>query len=249
MPIYIGDYLRDTMGLTAQEHGCYLLLMMHYWTEKCLTDNIDELLIITRLNEKSRSVLEKILSRYFQHDGSCFRQKRIEKELKRREQQSAAGSICSEAKTAAARRNARKGGRPKKEPNGKPNENPSPQSQSQSQSNSHPDKDPAAAGYSPPRPDKAQKKLPDPLGTEAKECVDYYFERHVDVRGYKPTIVAKRDMELFKRLLRNYDVAAVKEIIDIFFGWKQRSDFTTGTLFKRADVLYGVLKDKAEGRR
>ena len=132
--------MRDTMGLSTREHGCYLLLLMHYWTEKCLTDDIEELLIITRLEKESRSVLEKILSRYFQHEGSCFRQKRVEKELKRREQQSAAGSICSEAKAAAARRNARKGGRPKKKPNGKPREkpnekpieNPSPQSQSQS---------------------------------------------------------------------------------------------------------------------
>ena len=92
-------------------------------------------------------------------------------------------------------------------------------------------------------------KKTDPRGTEAKECLDYYFQRHVEVRSYKPTIVGKRDMELFKTLLRNYDVAAVKEIIDTFFGWKQRRDFTTGALFKRADVLYGVLKDKAEGKR
>jgi uncharacterized protein YdaU (DUF1376 family) len=243
MPIYIGDYLRDTMGLTAQEHGCYLLLMMHYWTEKCLTDNIDELLIITRLNEKSRSVLEKILSRYFQHDGNCFRQKRIEKELSRREQQSAAGSVCSEAKAAAARRNAHKGGRPKKKPNEKPNANPSPQSQSQL--NSHPEEDTTTSGGS--SPIIASGK--DPTGSDAKLCLDYYFQKHQEIRGFEPTVDGGRDMTIFKRLLRGYSADAIEQVIDFFFAYPKRTKFTTRDLYNSFDTLYGVLKDKAEGRR
>ena len=129
MPIYIGDYLRDTMSLTAREHGCYLLLLMHYWTEKCLTDDVAELLIITRLEKESKSVLEKILARYFQHEGDCYRQKRIEQEIARVERINDRNRI-----------NGQKGGRPRKtqtEPKQKPKRNPNktnPQSQSQLQS-------------------------------------------------------------------------------------------------------------------
>jgi len=134
MPIYIGDYLRDTMSLSAQEHGCYLLLLMHYWTEKCLTDDIDELLMIARLEKDKQGVLEKILSRYFQHDGNCYRQKRIENEL-----------IRVERINERNRLNGQKGGRPAKNPNGtqtEPKRNPkitNPQSQSQSQLKSNSD--------------------------------------------------------------------------------------------------------------
>jgi len=138
MPIYIGDYLRDTMGLTAQEHGCYLLLLLRCWTDKQLPNDVTELLATTRL--ENSKILEKILNRYFYRAGDSWRNKRVDRELARRDCLSAigrkGGQVKSERKTRAVRENARKGGRPK---NLSENltETKAPQSQSQSQSESH----------------------------------------------------------------------------------------------------------------
>lgn len=40
MPLYIGDYLKDTVDLSNSEHGAYLRSIMSYWTSgESLPDN------------------------------------------------------------------------------------------------------------------------------------------------------------------------------------------------------------------
>lgn len=116
MPLYIGDYLRDTMCLTNREHGIYMLLLMHYWVEKRLTDDMDELLIIAKVARGDEPLLEKILQKYFTHGAGCYTQKRSEQEIKR------ANNINERNSE-----NGKKGGRPPNNPNEtqtKPKDNP-----------------------------------------------------------------------------------------------------------------------------
>ena len=86
------------------------------------------------------------------------------------------------------------------------------------------------------------------IGTEAKVCLDYFHDSYLGKTGDKPTITGAKEIKLLKILLRNYDVVAVKEVMDAFFDW-DRSDYTLGRFYNRFDVVRYKLKDKAEGRR
>ncbi|MCA9340402.1 MAG: DUF1376 domain-containing protein [Candidatus Saccharibacteria bacterium] len=82
MPLYIGDYLSDTMHLSAEEHGAYLLLIMHYWRNGPIRDDDATLLTVARI--KPSRVSTKILSTvrsFFQTKNGYLVHARIDKEL------------------------------------------------------------------------------------------------------------------------------------------------------------------------
>lgn len=80
-PFYYGDYLKDTMQLTAERHGIYLLLMIHCWQNESIEDDIDSIAMIAKVQPDNKS-LTYILEKYFvKKDGKYF-QNRITKELK-----------------------------------------------------------------------------------------------------------------------------------------------------------------------
>jgi uncharacterized protein YdaU (DUF1376 family) len=77
MPLYIGDYLADTMHLTCEQSGAYLHLIMHYWRAGSLPDNDAALAQITRLPLKSWKAHRPILAAFF---DAGWKHKRIEAE-------------------------------------------------------------------------------------------------------------------------------------------------------------------------
>lgn len=82
MPIYIGDYLADTMRLSTVQHGAYFLLMMEYWRQGPLPDNADELSAIVRADRKTwDKSIWPVLKRYFTlGDDGLLHQKRADEE-------------------------------------------------------------------------------------------------------------------------------------------------------------------------
>jgi uncharacterized protein YdaU (DUF1376 family) len=95
MPIYIGDYLADTMHLNAQEHGAYLLLLMHYWRSGPLPDDDRQLASIARVERKVwQNEIAAIIRPYFEVRDGRLHQGRIDIEreaaVQNREQKKAA---------------------------------------------------------------------------------------------------------------------------------------------------------------
>ena len=79
MPLYIGDYLRDTQHLSVAEHGAYLLLIMHYWQHGGLPTDEREVLRVAKMGSNWFRHREAIASLF----QPGWKHKRIDKELAR----------------------------------------------------------------------------------------------------------------------------------------------------------------------
>ena len=47
---YMGDYLKDTMHLTTEQHGAYLLLLMECWTQGRIPTDLQGQAVIVRMS-------------------------------------------------------------------------------------------------------------------------------------------------------------------------------------------------------
>ena len=103
-PWYPGDYLRDTQKLSVEEHGCYFLLLNHYYANgQPLDGDLKRIYQIcgTR-TAKEKSAAEFVLKTYFELAHGQYRNKRADRELARRaewrERLSQSGRRGAEAK-------------------------------------------------------------------------------------------------------------------------------------------------------
>ena len=78
MPLYVGDYLRDTRDLNTLQHGAYLLLIMHYWQHDALPTDDARLAAIAGVSVAQwRRIREPVQAKF----SEGWRHKRIEAEL------------------------------------------------------------------------------------------------------------------------------------------------------------------------
>jgi uncharacterized protein YdaU (DUF1376 family) len=103
MPLYIGEYLADTMRLTTVQHGAYLLLLMQYWKSGPLPDDDEELAGIAKMEVRAWSKISASIRRFFHvgEDG-LLHQRRADAEREK------ASDISSKRRAAAMQRTDRK---------------------------------------------------------------------------------------------------------------------------------------------
>lgn len=84
MPMYWGDYLRDTAHLSAAEHGAYLLMIGHYWsTWAPLPDDDDKLRRIARMERAEWKRARPVLVEFFVIGDGVWRHPRVEREMEK----------------------------------------------------------------------------------------------------------------------------------------------------------------------
>jgi uncharacterized protein YdaU (DUF1376 family) len=82
-PFNVGDYVRDTMHLTTEQHGAYLLLMLAYWPRGPLPDDDAALASIAKVPLPNWRKMRPTIQAFFQVAEGCWNQKRIDKERMR----------------------------------------------------------------------------------------------------------------------------------------------------------------------
>jgi uncharacterized protein YdaU (DUF1376 family) len=81
MPLYVGDYLADTGHLSTEQHGAYMLIIMHLWqTGKPIPEH--HLPMITRMGDYWNNARDSIAVLCDISDDKKWTQKRVISELK-----------------------------------------------------------------------------------------------------------------------------------------------------------------------
>lgn len=82
MPIYWGDYLRDTRDLTTLQHGAYLLLIAHYWQHDGLPSEEARLAAIAGVTPQVWKTIRGAIADKFQEG---WKHKRVDDEIQKAE--------------------------------------------------------------------------------------------------------------------------------------------------------------------
>jgi uncharacterized protein YdaU (DUF1376 family) len=193
MPLWIGDYLADTMGLTRDQHGGYLLLIMSYWRSgKPLPDDDETLSAVTRSTPKEWKKLRPILSGFFKISDGVWRHNRIDLELQRAEENYASKS--ERAKSGAAARWSK---------HASSNAQAMPKHASSNANHNHTPTENNPSGYSPRR---AGGSAPAEAATRRPPC---WTENYPEWQAFKKTISADQWLVWFAGCHPNGSTASI----------------------------------------
>lgn len=91
-PFYVGDFVRDTLDMSAEEIGAYILLICHYWTNGGLPMDEQRLARIARLEECQWTCVRNALAVRFDRN---WRHRRIDEELQKAEIKSVKATLSA----------------------------------------------------------------------------------------------------------------------------------------------------------
>lgn len=101
LPLFAGDYLADTLNFSVEEHGAYLLALIHQWNSGPFEE--DELRLVLRFQRKKfAKIFAKLSPKLTQAEDGKWYSKRLEaeraKSLEISEKRSKAGKAGAKSK-------------------------------------------------------------------------------------------------------------------------------------------------------
>lgn len=209
MPLYIGDFERDTADLSMEQQGCYLALLRRYWVSGPLPDDDGRLALICKMTRTHfvRHVAPSLRPFFTSVDGRLH-QKRADAELEKRQK-------ISEKRA----ENARKTGQ-------KPPENPPSPDQETNDINGLPQANACAnAEQMPPTStftenrEKKQIEEPPPPKAKAKRAAAAPLP---EVPGWMPQPAWNDYVESRRQMRKPLTPIAVTQLVRKLDGWRQR---------------------------
>lgn len=221
MPVYVGDYLRDTMHLTTEQHGAYLLLLFCCWFARGLLDDNDAILagVCKATPEYWKTNLRPVLVKFFEvKDGKWISKRVAEERLKADnlcEFRRKIGSRGGSNKAANALANATPNGKTLLKQNPTPSESPSPSLERDSASTD--------AGIPTWTEVQTEASMRAVTPETAKSFFDHHQDNNLWINGHKVLIN-------WRSKLRNWQVK------DRVFSPKKREETPPGDWRKNLDI-------------
>lgn len=212
LPIYCGDYLKDTMRLTLAEHGAYFMLMMAYWQDGCLKHSLEDCFRICKaFTQAEQDAVRRVVESFFTVSDGMLRNKRLDQELEaaRERQDKAQARARKGAEARWAKRQAEpEGYADDASSNAKGNAS----SIQQAQLEKCPSPSPSST------PTTSKSKAPEPGGSVAAKAaspdVQAVFEHWQAVMGHARAALDDKRRALIVRALKHYSADDLRRAID-----------------------------------
>jgi uncharacterized protein YdaU (DUF1376 family) len=105
-PRHVGDFIRDTVGLSLAERGAYTALLDTYYASERPIQHAERYRITGAISKSDKAAVDYVMGRYFSQGPDGWHQKRADREIEHYRERSASASASAQARWCKGNANA-----------------------------------------------------------------------------------------------------------------------------------------------